>query len=137
MSDLDFIPRWASPPGDTIKDALDEQGLELRWLAAELEFSDDELDAFLKGELPLTIKLANRLCSTIGGSIEFWMTRDSQYREDLWRVAADAWARQMPIKDMADFGWVSPEVGNWVEQIDACLRFFDVDSPEVWEANRE
>jgi HTH-type transcriptional regulator/antitoxin HigA len=137
MSDLDFIPRWASPPGDTIKDALGEQGLEQRWLAAALELTEEEFDVFLKGDTPLTIRLANRLCSTIGGSLEFWMTRDSQYREDRSRVAADAWAQRMPIEDMANLGWISPEVGNWVEQIDACLRFFDVESPEVWEADHE
>jgi HTH-type transcriptional regulator/antitoxin HigA len=137
MSDTDFVPRWASPPGDTIREALDERRLDRRSLATALKLADDEFDAFLAGDIPLTIRLAERLSSTIGGSIEFWMTRDSQYRADRSRVVADAWAQRMPINDMATFGWIAPDVGDWVEQIDACLRFFDVASPEVWEADHE
>jgi len=137
MSDVDFIPRWASPPGDTIRDALDEQCQDRRSLAAALEISDDEFDAFLMGEIPLTLRLAERLSSTIGGSIEFWMTRDGQYRTDRSRVVADTWAQRMPIKDMATFGWIPPDVDDWIEQIDACLRFFDVATPEVWEADHQ
>jgi HTH-type transcriptional regulator/antitoxin HigA len=137
MSDTDFVPRWASPPGDTIRDALDEQRLDPRSLAAALDFAGEEFDAFLAGEIPLTIRRAERLSSTIGGSIEFWMTRDGQYREDRSRVAADAWAQRMPIKDMTMFGWIATEADDWVGQIDACLRFFDVATPEVWEADHE
>jgi plasmid maintenance system antidote protein VapI len=137
MSDTDFVPRWASPPGDTISDALDEQRLDPRSLAAALDFADEEFDAFLAGEIPLTIRRAERLSSTIGGSIEFWMTRDGQYRADRSRVVADAWAQRMPIKDMTTFGWIATDVDDWVGQIDACLRFFDVATPEVWEADHE
>jgi hypothetical protein len=106
-------------------------------LAAALDLADEEFDAFLAGDIPLTIRRAERLSSTIGGSIEFWMTRDGQYREDLSRVVADAWAQRMPIKDMATFGWIAADGDDWVGQIDACLRFFDVATPEVWEAEHE
>lgn len=135
MSGTDFVPRWASPPGDTIKDALDEQGLDPRSLASALELPDDKLDAFLDGEIPLTIRLAERLVSAVGGSIEFWMTRDSQYRTDQSRVAADAWAQQMPIKDMTTFGWIPHGVDDWVEQIEVCLRFFNVPDLDDWETD--
>lgn len=137
MSDTSFIPRWASPPSDTIRDALDEQRLDPAVLASALELDDDEFDAFMAGEVPLTVKLADRLSATIGGSIEFWMTRDGQYRADRSRVLADVWAQQMPIRDMAAFGWIDRGVSDWVEQIEACLRFFDVPTPEVWEAGQE
>jgi HTH-type transcriptional regulator / antitoxin HigA len=137
MSDTDFVPRWASPPGDTIRDALDEQRLDPRSLAATLELADDEFGEFLAGVIPLTVKRAERLSSTIGGSIEFWMTRDGQYRADRSRVAADAWAQRMPISEMATLGWIATGVNDWVDQIDACLRFFDVATPEVWEADHE
>jgi plasmid maintenance system antidote protein VapI len=137
MSNTDFVPRWASPPGDTIRDALDEQHLDRGSLAAALDLSHEEFDAFLAGEVPLTFRLADRLSSTIGGSIEFWMTRDGQYRADRSLVVADVWAQRMPIKDMTIFGWIAPDVDGWVEQIDACLRFFDVTTPEVWQAQHD
>lgn len=137
MSDTEFVPRWASPPGDTIRDALDEQRLDPRSLAAAFGLADDEFDAFLAGEIALTIRRAERLASTIGGSIEFWMTRDGQYREDRSRVVADAWAQQMPIKDMTNFGWIAPDADDWVGQIDACLHFFEVATPKVWEDDQK
>lgn len=129
---MDFIPRWASPPGDTIRDALDEQRLDPATLAARLELSDERFESFLAGKIPLTIKLAQRLSETIGGSVEFWMTRDGQYRADQHRVAADEWAQRMPLQDMKSFGWIAPDATDWVEEIDACLAFFDVPTPEVW-----
>ena len=136
MSEVDFVPRWASPPGDTIRDALDEQGRDRQWLAAALDVSDARLDTVLAGETPLTIRLAERLCGAIGGSVEFWIARDGQYRADQARVAADAWAQRMPLREMASFGWIDPARGGWLERIAACLQFFDVGTPEAWAAER-
>lgn len=135
MSDTDFIPRWASPPGDTIKDALHEQHLDPGTLADALELSQKDFDALLEGEIPLTIRLAERLSSAIGGSVEFWMTRDGQYQADRSRVVADAWAQRMPLHDMTTLGWIERDFDDWVGQIEECLRFFDVMSPEAWEAD--
>ncbi len=137
MSNRDFIPRWASPPGDTIKDALHEQHVDQRSLAEALELSDEALEALLEGGIPLTIRLAERLTSTIGGSVEFWITRDGQYQADRTRIVADAWAQRMPIHDMVTYGWIQSDVDDWVERIDECLRFFDVATLEAWEADHE
>lgn len=137
MGDTAFVPRWASAPGDTIKDALDEQRVDTHSLAEALALSGEELDALLRGDTPLTIRLAERLSSTVGGSIEFWMTRDGQYREDRSRVAADAWAQRLPIGEMATWGWIASDVDDWVGRIEMCLHFFDVETPEVWETDRE
>lgn len=132
MSAMDFVPRWASPPGDTVRDALDEQGLDPATLAASLELSPETFESFLAGQIPMTIRLAERLSATIGGSVEFWMTRDGQYRADRSRVVADEWAQRMPLRDMKAFGWIAPDATDWLEQIDACLAFFDVATPEAW-----
>lgn len=137
MTDPDFIPRWASPPGDTINDALNEQHVDRRVLAKALELSDEDLATLLRGATPLTINLAERLSLTIGGSVEFWMTRDGQYQADRSRVDADAWVRRMPMRDMSAFGWIDSDVDDWVERIDACLRFFNVGSVDAWKAHQE
>jgi HTH-type transcriptional regulator / antitoxin HigA len=137
VSDTDFVPRWASPPGDTIRDALNEQHVDPQALAKALDLADPEFDAFLAGDIPLTVRRAESLSSTVGGSVEFWMTRDGQYREDRSRVEADAWAQRLPIKDMASFGWIASDPTDWVSQFETCLQFFDVAAPGVWEAERE
>lgn len=135
MNDADFVPRWASPPGDTIKEAIVERRLDRQSLAQALEVSHEAFQALLEGETPLTIRLAERLSSIVGGSVEFWMTRDGQYHADRARLAAHAWAQQMPLHDMTALGWIQPDVGDWVERIDECLRFFDVTSPDAWNAH--
>jgi hypothetical protein len=33
---------------------------------------------------------------------------------------------------MAAFGWIGPDSSDWLEQIDACLEFFDVANPDIW-----
>lgn len=136
MSRGNLFPRWASPPGDTIRDALKEKGIDPHSLATELEFDEPEFDEFLAGDIPLTIRGAECLTSALGGSIEFWITRDVQYRQDRARVAADSWAQQLPVKEMTQLGWIEPRPKDWVGQLDACLQFFDVATPEDWRAGQ-
>lgn len=136
MSKTDFIPRWASPPGDTIKEALEEQGLHRRALGEALGLPDENLQSLLDGSMPLTIKLADRLTAAIGGSVEFWMTRDGQYHADAARVAADAWAQRLPLRDMSAFGWIESDVDDWIAQIRACLQFFGVHNVSEWQAGQ-
>jgi hypothetical protein len=92
--------------------------------------------ALLAGEIPLTIDLADRLASLVGGSVEFWMTRDGQYQADRIRVAADEWAQHLPVKDMTAYGWLATPIHNWRDQIDACLAFFDADDVSSWEQDQ-
>lgn len=135
MSNTDLIPRWASPPGDTIKDALDEQSLNHDALARALALAPDRVGQLLDGAFPLTIDLAGRLAELIGGTVEFWMTRDGQYQADLARLAADEWAQHVPVREMAAFGWIDG-TQDWVDRINTCLRFFDVKDLQAWEASQ-
>src|ERR1700712_1581849 len=105
MSNATFYPRWASPPGDTIRESVEAGRVDRRQLASNLQFSDEDFEKLLAGEIPLTIRVAECLASSVGGSVEFWITRDGQYREDRVRVAADDWAKKLPIDDMTRFGW--------------------------------
>ena len=136
MSETDFIPRWASPPGDTIKDALEEQFLTQDLLLTALGLPAERVQALLAGATPLTIDLAHRLTGLIGGSVEFWMTRDSQYHVDLARLEADKWAQHFPVRDMSALGWIPGDLDDWITRIDLCLGFFDVTDVRAWEANQ-
>lgn len=136
MSDTEFIPRWSSPPGDTVRDALNERSFDEEVLSEALGLRNDQVQALIDGVIPLTIDLADRLTELVGGSVEFWMTRDAQYRADLIRTAADAWAQHFPVSDMTTFGWIPTHVEDWLQQIQACLEFFDVTELHAWEENQ-
>jgi HTH-type transcriptional regulator/antitoxin HigA len=128
----DFVPRWSSPPGDTIADVLANQGLSTHAFAKSIGLPPERLRDLLEGSTPISIDLARRISGAIGGSVEFWIARDGQYRDDRERVAADDWAKTLPIADMVTFGWIDRPV-DWLDQIAASLEFFAVDGLSDWE----
>jgi len=136
MSASAFVPRWASPPGDTIRDALAQRSLTELDLKKALRLSAVDTSAILSGDRALTIGIAEDLSTIVGGTVDFWMTRDSQYRADLERLVADDWVAHLPVADMKAFGWIRPQADDWVEVIDECLQFFDVRSIEEWRAGQ-
>jgi HTH-type transcriptional regulator/antitoxin HigA len=78
-----FTPDWASPPGDTIRDMLRAQGLSTRWLATRIGHPHGMICSLLAGTDPLSEELAADLAVVIGGTKEFWVTREAQYRAAL------------------------------------------------------
>jgi len=134
LSAPSFAPRWASPPGDTIKDALRERGISLRDFAAMMDLSPGLTTALLEGSEAISLTLARKLAGIIGASVEFWMTRDAQYRDDVARVAVDRWASTLPTKDMHRFGWLE-KTSSWQDQIVACMDYFDVSDFNAWQAS--
>jgi HTH-type transcriptional regulator/antitoxin HigA len=125
-----FSPEWASAPGETIKDVLDERGIAAARFADMLGEPPELLHDLFIGSRPITIELARRLRDTLGGSVEFWMQRDLQYRADSERFANEAWLRKLPLKDMVQYGWLPGEEG--IDPLSACLDFFGVDSVRQW-----
>lgn len=128
-----FRPNWASAPGDTIIDILEERRVSIDSFATAIGQSPDQAKALLEGRSTVTIKLARNLATFLGASVEFWISRDHQYREDIHRLEQtdQDWLSQLPIGDMINFGWLNP-VPHPSNEIEACLRFFDVPSIPAW-----
>jgi HTH-type transcriptional regulator/antitoxin HigA len=131
-----FAPLWASPPGRTIQTRLDEIGLDVPAFAQRLGTSTELAQGLLDGEQVITIKIARRLAQVVGASVEFWVSRDCQYRDDLVRIETDRWLGELPVREMARFGWITPEA-DWSSQVDECLAFFGVDDLESWRSTYE
>ncbi len=133
MSNDDFRPNWASAPGDTIMDILHERNLTEDDLARTIDYKLDELKEILFGRTPITLAVARRLESVLGASVEFWMTRDLQYQQDIAKiiVSDEDWINEIPIQDMINFGWI-PSVTGLSDRVNTCLRFFDVPSVQKW-----
>ena len=128
MSTEEFRPRWASPPGDSIRIALTERDWDLRRLSAELEVSEPVTAGLLDGSTRVTVDIARRLEGSLGGTTRFWMTRDARYCESREWVDADRWVSLLPTREMLKLGWVEP-FDDWYGQVTACIDFFGVDSP--------
>lgn len=142
--DTPFAPDWASPPGDTILDLLEEREWTQQQLADRLGYSLKHVNQLIKGKVPLTEDAAVRLQNVLGASVGFWLTREAQYRERVaLSEAADRqatmvpWLERFPLKEMMEIG-VLPK-----RRIDAkskpalvgdLLGFFGVASADQWES---
>lgn len=74
---------WASPPGDTIRDRLEEKG----WTELDLEENSGwdllYINDLLNGHNAITPHIAEGLVNMLGGTKAFWLRREAQYREVL------------------------------------------------------
>jgi len=133
MINTEFLPNWTSAPGDTIIDILRERNLSETELAQLMGNTPDGVKDLLQGRATITIAIARQLEQILGASVEFWMSRDFQYRQDFARlyVIDEAWLAELPIGDMIKYGWLKP-VPHPSEEIAACLRYFDVSSVQAW-----
>jgi len=132
-SSQEFRPDWASAPGDTIADILGERQISVAEFAHLMGGTADDTRDLLQGRATITIATARRLEGVLGASVEFWMSRDFQYRQDISRrsVSDEEWLRELPVGDMIKFGWLTP-VPHPSDEVQACLRFFDMPSVPAW-----
>ena len=76
-------PDWASPPGDTIVDVMEERDWSQAELARRLGFSTGYLNQLIKGNISITQDSALRLERVLGSTAKFWLNREAIYRERL------------------------------------------------------
>lgn len=100
-----------------------------RHIGQTLERTND----LLQGRATITVRTARELERVLGGSVEFRISRDYQYREDVARIHAEdeEWLNELPISDMIKFGWLQPPPRP-SEEVEACLGFFGVPSVAAW-----
>lgn len=79
----EFKPDWVSPPGDTMRDILEERGLDSEWFGREMGLSSGETDALLRGDACVTPTMAERLAEVLGSTAQFWVTREAHFRGSL------------------------------------------------------
>ncbi len=133
MSREQFQPEWVSIPGDTLARLLESRRLTVGEFARELGQEFDVAEGLLHGRVSITLAIARRLEEIVGGSVQFWMSRDFQYRDEANRLAAasEAWVTDLPLGDMVKYGWLKqkPRLGD---ELSASLSFFGVTSVAEW-----
>lgn len=125
-----FSPNWASNPGNTIIDILNERNVSLENFAIQMGSTVSQVEKLVNGNVPICFDTANQLEINLGATAEFWVTRDTQYRESLEKInkLQENWIKDLPIKDMINFGWIN-RTENLVK---SCLEFFNVMSINEW-----
>lgn len=72
-----------SPPGDTIKDALKEKGVSQDDFLISMQGTLTHVESLLllEGKTAITLPVAEKLTEVLGSSVQFWLTREAQYRD--------------------------------------------------------
>jgi HTH-type transcriptional regulator / antitoxin HigA len=128
--ELPFRPDWSSPPGETILDILRERGLALHEFARLMAYPADNVRGLIDGSSPITIGVARQLERVVGASVEFWMSRDFQFREDVSRLEME-WLARTPVKDMIALGWID-RPASASDYAGAVLSFFGLANYQMW-----
>jgi plasmid maintenance system antidote protein VapI/Zn-dependent peptidase ImmA (M78 family) len=133
-STSNFQPNWVSPPGDTISDILKERNISHEDFAKSMGESFEFITELIHGVIPITQNIADKIGQVLRTSADFWMRRESQYRESLKRLTKaeeDKWLAELPLRDMIKFGWLK----KTENQLQTCLEYFNV--PDVWTWRRK
>lgn len=127
-----------SPPGETVQELLQRSNVEASDVLRHANLTSNQLRKLFSGSLAIDAILAKRLGELFGASEEYWLNREAQYRADIRHIQisetsdeAKSWLAQLPVADMAKFGWVLQ--GRTVaERTHNALDFFGVESIQAW-----
>lgn len=137
-----FTPNWASPPGDTISDLLEERDWTQVELAQRMGYTTKHISLLINGEASVTTETALKLECVLGGTAGFWLAREAQYREALLRLEEGerlanwvGWLDKLPLKELMNTNAIAKQrnvARNRPALVKELLRFFGVASPDEW-----
>ena len=76
----------AIPPGYTIEEQLNENGLTQKEFAKLMELSDNSINALISGQMLLSIDIATKLEKVLGIPAQFWLNLEAIYRKKIERI---------------------------------------------------
>ncbi|MET8682220.1 ImmA/IrrE family metallo-endopeptidase [Streptomyces sp. NPDC004647] len=136
---LEYAPQTVSPPGETLKETLEELGISQADLARRTGLSTKHINQIVQGAAvlsPETALLLERITdvpATVWNTLEAaWRTQVllEQEREKL--ASQTGWLDNFPLADLAARG-VLPNRDRTVANLQRLLQFFGVASPPVAE----
>src|SRR5438132_5099709 len=139
-----YAPREVSPPGDTLRDLMEERALSQAELSRRLGRPAQAVNEIVAGKKEITEDTALELERVLQVPAHFWLAREARYREYMARQrAAEShkahlpWLQRFQIKALQEAGILPPGrlSAAFTEQlVEPLLRFFGVASPEGWAA---
>ena len=131
-----FHPDWASAPGDTITDILDERDISEDSFTELMDWRREDIADLLQGRATITISTARQLSQVLGASLEFWMSRDFHFRQNIVRLNQNGqeWISRLPLSDMISFGWLE-RTPHPADELEVCLQYFNVSNVSEWNSN--
>jgi HTH-type transcriptional regulator / antitoxin HigA len=133
-----FLPDWASPPGDTLANLLDERSMTQTELAERLGVSLKHVNRVVKGVASMSAELALGLEKVFGAPASFWMTREAHYQADKARQEqrldfgrALDWASRFPLNELRKRGLIRRRTQG-PELVEELVSFLGIAHPTQW-----
>lgn len=82
-----FKPDYATPPGWTLEEALEERSMSRADLARHTGLSEKHISQLINGEAPISAETAIRLERTTDIPARLWTSMEQVYRSHLARLA--------------------------------------------------
>ena len=76
----------AVPPGETIREKLEQRGMQQKELAARMGMSEKHVSNLINGKVGLTQATALKLERVLGIPARFWNGLEASFREDVLRI---------------------------------------------------
>lgn len=140
-----FTPDWASPPGDSILDLVEERGWTQAEFAERLGYTEKHVSLLINGKVSLSMDAALRLERVLGSTADFWLDLETNYQKHKARLKAVqlhessvAWLEELPLKELMLSKAISElriDSKHKPALVEECLRFFGVASPDEWRAH--
>lgn len=139
-----YAPAEVSPPGDTLRDLMEERAISQAELSRRLGRPAQAVNEIIAGKKAITEDTALELERVLQVPAHVWLAREARFREYLARQRAAGihktnlpWLRQFPLKALQEAKVLPPgrlTSASLEQLVEPLLRFFGVASPEGWSA---
>lgn len=133
----------AIPPGETIKEQLDDRGMTQKEFADRMGMTQKHISQLINGKVSLTPETADKLEMVLGIPAKFWIRLEASYRDKLIKVerensldAEKELQKKYPYTAMAKEGLV-PKVDKPEARIINLRLFFEVANLTLLEEKQE
>lgn len=127
-----YEPDFATAPGDTLSDKLEEMGMTQTDLAQRLGLTPKHVNGIISGKEPITQETAIGLERVLGIPLRFWINREMQYRERLARLRDKLELSkqtdvldEIPVKELIKRGYLQQN-NDKAEMLKGILAFYGV-----------
>jgi HTH-type transcriptional regulator/antitoxin HigA len=134
-----YQPTEVSPPGETLREFLEERGLSQAELATRMGRPRKTISEVVSGKAAITHETALQLELVTGIPAEFWNARERKYRaylaalDERHRLEQEAkWCARFPLNQMRKLGWIRGH-SDKSGAVHELLSFLGVVSSEQWE----
>ncbi len=135
-----FTPDMVTPPGDTLREIIDQVGMTQVELAERTGLDKKTINLIVQGKAPVTQETALAFEKVLGLPARLWMALETQFAEQQARSQqkqhqskCSVWAKRFPYAEMCKWNWVA-EAASDEARCQNLLRFFGVAAPENFES---